>query len=327
MDFLATQSEQIIRISIILLIVLTLYLLYQVCKHLHINIHLIDIMNKKNSFLLITILSLPIILLLSLVISTFFFHTLSLPIMIISIVILVIYFFTNLYIIKMVHQLYITKKKLEETHLYNESLIVLHDNIRGFKHDFSNIVQAIGGYITSNDMNGLKTYYYQLLDDCQKVNNLCALSPKVINNPAVYSILTSKYNKADELGITVNLDVFINLNELNMKIYEFSRILGILFDNAIEAARECEEKIINIEIRRDSLRNRQLLMIENTYSEKNIDLENIFKKGISSKPNNTGLGLWEVRQILKKHHNLNLFTNKDNKFFKQQLEMYPNLKR
>jgi len=35
-----------------------------------------------------------------------------------------------------------------------------------------------------------------------------------------------------------------------------------------------------------------------------------------------GLGLWEIRKILKKHNNLNLFTSKDDKFFKQQLEIY-----
>ena len=35
-----------------------------------------------------------------------------------------------------------------------------------------------------------------------------------------------------------------------------------------------------------------------------------------------GLGLWEVRKILNKNNNLNLFTSKDNKFFKQQLEIY-----
>lgn len=35
-----------------------------------------------------------------------------------------------------------------------------------------------------------------------------------------------------------------------------------------------------------------------------------------------GLGLWEIRQILKKHNNLNLYTSKDDKLFKQQLEIY-----
>lgn len=184
------------------------------------------------------------------------------------------------------------------------------------------LFKQLDGYIGTNDMEGLETYYSQLLGDCQKVNNLYTLSPEVINNPAIYSLLTSKYHTADELGIQIHLEVFLNLNELNMKIYEFTRILGILMDNAIEASYECEKKFINVEIRKDFNKNRQLLIIENTYKDTNINIDRIFEKGYSSKPNNTGLGLWEVRQILKRNRNLNLFTTKNDKLFKQQLEIY-----
>ena len=31
-----------------------------------------------------------------------------------------------------------------------------YDCVRGFKHDFSNIMQAIGGYILTEDLSGLK---------------------------------------------------------------------------------------------------------------------------------------------------------------------------
>lgn len=180
------------------------------------------------------------------------------------------------------------------------------------------------GYVATRDINGLETYYNQLLEDCQKVNNLYGLSPDVINNPAIYSVLASKYHKADELNIKINLDIFLNLTDLNMQIYEFTRILGILMDNAIEAAQECDEKMINVEIRKDFSVARQLLIIENTYDNKEVDLNEIFQKGVSSKPNNTGLGLWEVKQIIKRNIKyVDLFTTKDNTFFRQQLEMYP----
>lgn len=104
-----------------------------------------------------------------------------------------------------------------------------------------------------------------------------------------------------------------------MNLLEF---YGILMDNAIEAATECEEKIINVCIRKDFKASRQVLIIENTYKDKEVDTEKIYEKGFSSKPHNTGLGLWEVRQILKRNNNLNLFTSKDDTFFRQQLEIY-----
>ena len=114
----------------------------------------------------------------------------------------------------------------------------------------------------------------------------------------------------------------LDLNDLKMKIYEFARILGIFLDNAIEAGSECEEKIINLTFRNDTKNNRQLIIVENTYKNKDVDTEKIFEKGVSGKENHTGLGLWEVRKIVKKNKNVNLYTSKNDKLFSQQIEIY-----
>lgn len=321
--YIDIQVVPIYRVAVVLSIYLSIYMIYKIFKHTNFSITLLDNMDKKSKTVLITN-SLFGVIAISAQLYLINFYNQNLPffITLIGTFSLLVYFFISMYSLTKTTQLQITEQNLEEAQLYNKSLKILHDNVRAFKHDFSNIVQAIGGYIGTNDMEGLKTYYSQLLDDCQKVNNLYTLSPDVINNPAIYSLLTSKYHKADELGIKINLEVFLNLNELNMKIYEFTRALGILMDNAIEAASECDEKIINVEIRKDFKVNRQLLIIENTYKEKDVDLDKIYEKGYSSKPNNTGLGLWEVRQIMKKNNNLNLYTTKNDKFFNQQLEIY-----
>ena len=57
---------------------------------------------------------------------------------------LLAYFFISLYSLARTTKLEITTQSLEEAKLYNKSLKILHDNVRAFKHDFSNIVQAIG---------------------------------------------------------------------------------------------------------------------------------------------------------------------------------------
>lgn len=215
-----------------------------------------------------------------------------------------------------------TTADLEQEKLYNKTLQILHDNVRAFKHDFSNIIAGIGGYIATKDMDGLEKYYKQLLQDCNQVNNLSSLSPDSINNPAIYTVLANKYYKADSLGIKINLETFVDFNSLHMSIYEFTRVLGILMDNAIEAASECDKKIINVIIRNDVQCNRQLLIIENTYNNKDVDIDRLPEKGYSTKPNNTGLGLWEVNKIIQRHKNLACFTSKTPEFFKQQFEIY-----
>ena len=124
----------------------------------------------------------------------------------------------------------------------------------------------------------------------------------------------------------MNLEILLDLKTLNIKTYDLTIILGILLDNAIEASSKCDEKEINVIIRKDTKANRQLFIIENTYTNKDVDTNRIFEKGYTSKQNEDkechGLGLWNVRQILKKNNNLNLFTSKTQKLFKQQLEIY-----
>ena len=235
---------------------------------------------------------------------------------------LLAYFCLSFYSLAKITNLVTTTKKLESAEEYNKTLHILHDSVRGFKHDFDNIVTTIGGYIQTNDMAGLKNYYSQLEDDCSRVNNLYVLNPDIINNPGVYNLLATKYNEAEEKEIKVTLTVFIDLNDLHMKIYEFARILGILLDNAIEAASECDKKILNIVFRNENKNNRNIILIENTYKDRDLNIEQIFNKGVSGKENHTGLGLWEVRQILKKNNNVNLYTTKNEQYFTQQLEIY-----
>lgn len=235
---------------------------------------------------------------------------------------LLIYFCLSFFSLAKIMKLVTTTQQLENAEEYNKTLHILHDSVRGFKHDFDNIVTTIGGYIKTDDMKGLEKYYSQLEEDCQKVNNLYILNPDIINNPGVYNLLATKYSEAEEKNIKVNLTFLLDLNDLHMKIYEFARILGILLDNAIDAASESYEKIINIVFRNESKNNRNIILIENTYKDKAVDLNEIFNKGVSGKENHTGLGLWEIREILKKNNNVNLYTTKNENYFSQQLEIY-----
>ena len=213
-----------------------------------------------------------------------------------------------------------SNKKILNLELHNKSISAAYDQTRTFKHDSNNIFQAIGGYLSTNNLEGLKEYYWQLFPEIKNINDLSKLNPTLINNPAIYGLLVEKHFKAHDYNVNINLDIMMDLNTLNVKIFELTRILGILVDNAIETAKDCSEKIVNISFRKDD--SKQLLIVENTYENKDICIDKIFEKGYSTKPNNTGLGLWEVRKILNKNTNLNLYTSKNNNYFMQQLEIY-----
>lgn len=328
MTFFNLSSEQLSTIPLYRLLYVTfvyscVFIVTIIIKKRSLKIKFIDDIDKKSKLIIFSNLILGLI---TLFVQTFIaiYYIDKLPIIItsLSFISLIAYFVLSIYSLTRVFKLTLTTKKLESAESYNNTLHILHDNVRGFKHDFDNIVTTIGGYIRTEDMKGLKKYYLQLEDDCQRVNNLYLLNPEIINNDGVYNLLTKKYNEAEEKDIKVNLTFLLDLSNLHMKIYEFARILGILLDNAIEASSECEERIINLTFRNDSKNSRELIIIENTYNDKNLDTEKIFKKGVSGKDNHTGLGLWEVRKLIKKNNNINLYTSKNDNFFCQQLEIY-----
>ena len=322
-DYLVGATIPLHRLIGTLAVYLIMFLLYLLIKYLKVNIFKFEILDKKKKKLLVCNAILGIALICSQLYTTYFYSSvLPFYIVLLNLIGLITFILLSFYTLLTIAKLESTSMSLEESQLYNKTLQMLQDNTRAFRHDFSNIVQGMAGFIDKNDMEGLKKYYSQLVEDIQHTNNLTTLSPEVVNNPAIYNVLATKYHKADQLGIKINLEAFLNMNDLHIKIYEFTRVLGILMDNAIEAAKECDEKIINVVFRKDSKRHMQLLIVENTYTNKDVNTDKIFEKGYSTKQGNTGLGLWEVRQILKKNNNLNLFTTKNDEFFTQQFEIF-----
>lgn len=147
--FNVTQNEAtsipIYRITIALIIYLIIFCIYAIMKHFKINISILDNMPKINRIILLCDFILVVI-----TISTQFYligyynEILPFSITLLSIISLIAYFFVSIYSLYRTTQLQLTEQDLEEAQLYNKSLKILHDNVRAFKHDFSNIVQAIG---------------------------------------------------------------------------------------------------------------------------------------------------------------------------------------
>lgn len=241
---------------------------------------------------------------------------------IINIILLLFVLLISVYSIIITKKLHSKNCELKKSQNYNHIISSSYDNIRSFKHDFTNILLTIGGFINSNDLENLKKYYNSLYKECQETNNVALLNPEVINNTGIYNLLLSKYEKAKESNVKINLESFFDFEKLSMPIYDFSRILGILVDNAIEASEKSDKKQVNIFFRVSYINKTQIIIIENTFDNKKIDISKIFEKGISSKENHSGIGLWKVNKILKQYKNIKLTTNIKNDFFRQQLEIY-----
>lgn len=139
------NATPIYRIPFMLIMYSFVYLLYRLSKSFSFNITLLDNMNKKNKTLLIICFILGIInVFIQNQLNSYYSDTLPIAITLLCTLTLLSFFVVGLYSISKTTQLQITEQDLEEAQLYNRSLKILHDNVRAFKHDFSNIVQAIG---------------------------------------------------------------------------------------------------------------------------------------------------------------------------------------
>ena len=122
--------------------------------------------------------------------------------------------------------------------------------------------------------------------------------------------------------IIMNIEITLDLQQINIDYYDLCGILGILLDNSIEAAKECKEKIVNVRFIKDFYTNKKVIIIENSYKNVEVDIEKIFEKGYSTKGDKKehGLGLWNVKKLLKHSKNLELFTSRG-KLFIQKIEI------
>jgi len=202
LDLLHITYEQnntifIYRVPFNLLMYLVVFILILIFKYRKVTLNILEDFDKKTkSIITINFAFGFITIFLQGILSSKYIDILPIEFTFFNFISLLAYFGLSFYSLAKIMKLVTTTKKLESAEEYNKTLHILHDSVRGFKHDFDNIVTTIGGYIKTNDMDGLKSYYSQLEEDCTKVNNLYVLDPDIINNPGVYNLITAKYNEA-----------------------------------------------------------------------------------------------------------------------------------
>ena len=321
--FLALPKYRIPYLIILYLIFALIIILLKKCRTINLRLELLDNLNKSTrNMLIINVCHGLLILVIQLIITDYYIDNVPLAINLLNFTFLVSFLILSICSFARMLKLIVTERRLACVKEYNKSLKILYDKVNGFKHDFDNIIYFINGYIQDNDMDGLREYFTEMKKDCKITDNLSLLNPNIINNPGIYSLLNNQYFRATKLGINFNIEIGLNINCLEINLYKFSRILGVLIDNAIEASEKCEEKLIKVSFLREDINNRAIITVKNTYYNKNVNIEEIFKKGISSKATHSGIGLWEVNKYVKKSKNLELKTSKDDTYFNQSLFIY-----
>lgn len=134
----------------------------------------------------------------------------------------------------------------------------------------------------------------------------------VLEDPIVVALIYGKINEAIECGIEVETVFSCSMLNRNVSDVIWVQILGTLLDNAIEALQDYEEsKKMWIEIEEELEEKGKIsICIANTYRKmKQSELERLFQLGYSSKGDNRGVGLYDVKQLVYKNEGELFVTN------------------
>ncbi len=234
----------------------------------------------------------------------------------------------------MIYSLY-SKKKLqqaqqqtqtayEEIQIYSHALETSYQDLRAFRHDYNNILLSIQEYINEGDLTGLRDYYHSHLKATQNLVTTSFFRLDDIQNiglSEIRSILLHKLNYAQVAKITITLEVpYEVLMESIFDTIQLVRLLGILLDNAIEAAQESTTPDLSIAVFKQE--GDEVIIIRNTYSA-SLPKEDLLKKNsLSTKGPDRGLGLQNAAAIVKQEHSLFLETQITDRYYTQMITIH-----
>lgn len=196
------------------------------------------------------------------------------------------------------------KYQKEITENYVGSMEHMVDELRAFRHDYKNIIAQMAGYIREGDIEKLREYYLKAAQtesadydkDLYIWRSLRNIQPMEIKG-----VLYEKILRALNKGIEPEIRIEDGLEVMYPDIQVLNRMLGIFIDNAIEAAAETDEKRLIIEAR--SADGGAVFSVANSCGELP-DLSRVFQKGYSTKGDGRGIGLYWVKNALKKREEL-----------------------
>ena len=206
---------------------------------------------------------------------------------------------------------------------YSRHIEELYKEVRGFRHDYTNLLTSLRLGIEEEDMEQIKEVYDSVLKDSSEKlhDNKYDLGRLVnIRDKALKSLLAGKFLKARDKKIIFNVEVPEEIQVEGMRLLDFLTIVSILCDNAIEASVEASQPHVSIAFLKNG--EQETFIIENSIKEESIDISEIFSFGASSKGEERGVGLYTVMKIVESHPNTSLNTTCQNQVFRQVLTVH-----
>ena len=199
------------------------------------------------------------------------------------------------YIVQDIH--YIRQYRRNET-LENEKQITdaLLKNLRIFRHNTANMLYGFEGYILAGKTDQMQEYYKEIVHRCSLINNENIIMLQNIPSQAVIGLMLHHIDKINqaEIPITVYADKHLNWGRIRESV--ICEALGVLLDNAFEAAQSSPSPSISVEMRNQNESGSLEIIVTNS-----VDRTASIDFSATTKPGHAGIGLAGVQALLEKN--------------------------
>lgn len=202
------------------------------------------------------------------------------------------YYYKNLTVIQ--------DTELTNLQAYTSHIETMYDDLRRFRHDYKNVLLSLEGAVSSGNIKEVQDIFQRVVKPTNaNLDDQTAVLSHLenIEDIEIKSLVYNKVMTAINDHIDISVEVVEPFKLLpKVKISDAVRIIAILFDNAINAAKEAPIKEINVSLFTKGAA--QYIVIRNSTAKEKVDLHMLAGnfKGISSGKH--FLGLRNLRIIL-----------------------------
>lgn len=201
--------------------------------------------------------------------------------------------------------------------LYEQDLENIRAEVRSFRHDCRNLLAGLSWQAGQGE--DLRRTLVELEDGFDRRLGTKIQASAQLGNlqlPEARSLLLSKLAAMREKGVQCRLEVLYPVTAVDMDVWDFVRCLGVLTDNAMEAALDTEHPWVEIVLLAQA--GRMSLRVSNPYANA-VEPEKMWCEGWSTKGAGRGLGLCGYQRILQDYPNASTFTSWEGGVFVQEL--------
>lgn len=181
----------------------------------------------------------------------------------------------------------------------------LYEKISAFRHDMKNHMLCISAMAEQGSNAELQEYIQKLLQHNMEMNRTFVFT----GNDILDAILNTKLSDAQQKNIQFHTVITDTLNFFEPE--DICILFGNLIDNALTAAEDTEEKMVNLQIQPQG--DYVSIVISNSIKDSVLEANPHLK---STKENSGhGYGVKNIRKIVQKYYGIIQFFEKEKQFF------------